>query len=57
MFVAADDPNKQTNGERNFEGLCGSPYFCVFKYARAIKQNVTRLKTESETRERCPTGV
>ena len=29
------------------------PYFCVFKYARAVKQQVwksgTRLKTESET--------
>ena len=37
--------------------LQNSPYFCVFKYARAVKQKVwngcgTRLKTESETGER-----
>ena len=32
--------------------LQNSPYFCVFKYARAVKQHKrsgTRLKTESET--------
>ena len=30
--------------------LQNSPYFCVFKYARAVKQKAeTRLKTESET--------
>ena len=33
--------------------LQNSPYFCVFKYARAIKQRSgTRLKTGSETGER-----
>ena len=33
----------------NFNLLQNSPYFCVFKYARACG---TRLKTESETGER-----
>ena len=35
--------------------LQNSPYFCVFKYARAVKQKAgARLKTESETGEgRC----
>ena len=33
--------------------LQNSPYFCVFKYARAVKQKAgERPKTESETRER-----
>ena len=33
--------------------LQNSPYFCVFKYARAVnKRSGTRLKTESETWER-----
>ena len=33
--------------------LQNSPYFCVFKYVRAVKKRSrTRLKTESETRER-----
>ena len=38
--------------------LQNSPYFCVFNYARAVKQKFgMRLKTESETGERRPTGV
>ena len=33
--------------------LQNSPYFCVLKYARAVKQKAgTRLKIESETGER-----
>ena len=33
--------------------LQNSPYFCVLKYARAVKQKAgARLKTESETGER-----
>ena len=41
--------------------LQNRPYFCVFKYALAVKRKVwTKLKTESETnalRARLLTGV
>ena len=32
-----------------FVRLQNSPYFCVLKYARAVKMFGTRVKTESET--------
>ena len=37
----------------SYDRLQNSPYFCVFKYARAVKQKSgTKLKTEGETGER-----
>ena len=32
--------------------LQNSPYFCVFKYARAVKQKVCKVWNEPENRER-----
>ena len=56
---------KQRNEERNFEGLCRSSLDCktasIFAYSstreQSNKRSGTRLKTESETGKRGPTGV
>ena len=55
---------KQRNEERNFEGLCRRSLDCktvsIFAYLsrreQSYKRSGTRLKTESETGERRPTG-